>query len=155
MRIAFDERKNSDDPKALSVSQSGVGVVLVNAGEIVARSANKLPPALKSHHRHVDRKISEAERYHFIEHAERAAIITALQAGADLNGATIYCTRFACSDCARMIIWAGIRRAVFGAGLEGEAKWLLSQQAASDMLQMSGVKIDILRAGASPNLSAQ
>lgn len=144
LALASAERSHSDDPKARHVYQSGVGAVIVNRGRLVARAANILPPALKAGHAEADRSISEEERYHFIEHAERAAIFSGLHAHELLAGGTIYCTRFACSDCARAIIWAGLRKAVFGAGYGGEARWIASQRAARDMLRLAGVKVRVI-----------
>ena len=145
LELASAERSHSDDPKARHVYQSGVGAVIVNAGRIVARSANVLPPFLKKRHVDTERSIDEEERYHFVEHAERAAIFKALQAHENLNGGTIYCTRFACSDCARAIIWVGLRRAVFAAGFGNEGRWIASQRAALDMLRFSGVKVRVMQ----------
>jgi dCMP deaminase len=88
--------------------------------------------------------VDENDRYFLIEHAERAAIFKALLAGRDLAGATIYCTRFPCSDCARAVIWAGIKRAVFPAGFAGEDRWLSAQRAALRMLRETGVKVRYL-----------
>jgi dCMP deaminase len=129
--------------------QSGVGAVLVGSRGIIAQSANILPPALKSRHEAQNSTITEEQRYHFIEHAERAAIFQALLAGESLQGATIYCTRFPCSDCARAIVWAGIRRAVFATGYTGEARWLESQRAAMHILRKAGVVARVLNLQAS------
>ena len=136
MLMALDERKASDDPKAQYVVQSGVAAIIVRDGKLIAKSANVLPPSLKAHHVETAKSISEDERYHFVEHAERAAIMQALLRQESLEGATLYCTRFACSDCARAIIWSGIKRVVFASGFAGEAKWLLAQRAAKDMLRL-------------------
>lgn len=144
LSMAYGERASSDDPKAKLVPQSGVGVVIVKDGIVVSRSANVLPPALKTAHVENERGVSEAERYHFIEHAERAAIMMALSKGKSLDGATLYCTRFACSDCARAIIWSGIQRVVFGSGLAEEVRWLEAQQAAEDMLRLAKIKVEVV-----------
>lgn len=144
LTLALGERLRSDDPKARRVMQSGVGAVIVGRQGIIAQSANVLPPALKAHHQAHNRVITEEERYHFIEHAERAAIFQALLSGENLQGATIYCTRFPCSDCARAIVWAGIRRAVFATGYAGEARWLESQRAALHILRKAGVVARVL-----------
>jgi dCMP deaminase len=144
LSLALGERFKSDDPKARHVLQSGVGAVIVGKNGILAQSANVLPPALKSHHESENRSISDEERYHFIEHAERAAIFKALIEGINLHGSTLYGTRFPCSDCARAIIWAGIRRAVFAAGYAGEAHWLESQRAAVHILRKAGVVVRVL-----------
>ena len=47
-------------------------------------------------------------------HAEQNAIIQAASSGADMQGATMFCTNSPCSTCTKMIINAGIRRLVLG-----------------------------------------
>lgn len=143
--MAFEERSQSDDPRAKLVAQSGVGTIIVKDGHVLARSANIMPPRLKAVLARTGRAILDDERYHFIEHAERAAIFEALRRGERLEGATIYCSRFPCSDCARAIISAGITRAVFANGYGGEQRWIDAQRAASSMLRLSGVTVRVLR----------
>ncbi|RPF72680.1 deaminase [Aurantiacibacter spongiae] len=141
---ALGARSQTDDPKAKAFPQSGVGVVIAKGEVELARSANVLPPALAARFRHDMRGISDEERYHVIEHAERAAIYQALQKGIDLSGATLYGTRFPCSDCARAMLWAGIARAVFPSGFAGEDRWVVSQRAALHMLRHAGVTVRYL-----------
>lgn len=144
LTLALGERFRSDDPKARHVLQSGVAAVIVGKSGILAHSANVLPPALKEHHQTHNHEISEEERYHLIEHAERAAIFKALTSGVELEGSTLYGTRFPCSDCARAMVWVGIKRAVFATGYAGEARWLESQRAAVHILRRAGVVVRVL-----------
>lgn len=144
LALALAERTKSDDPKSRQVPQSGVGAVIVMNGQAISRSANVLPPQLKAHHDVKGIGIEEAERYHFIEHAERAAIFLALNNGHQLAGATLYCTRFPCSDCARAIVWTGISRLVVSSGLAGEGRWLEAQRAARQILKRAGVIVRVL-----------
>ena len=74
LALAFTERNKSDDPKSRLVPQSGVGALIVKHGQVISRSANVLPPKLKERFTVDGIDIGEAERYHLIEHAERAAI---------------------------------------------------------------------------------
>jgi dCMP deaminase len=145
LALAFKARRMSDDPKANQVSSSGVGAVLVSAGRVIAQAANVIPPPLKSRKKHQP-LVQETDRYYFIEHAERAAIFTAVAAGEPLSGATLYCTRFPCSDCARALVWFGVSKVVSAAGLTGEEKWLESQRAALKILRGSGVKVRVITA---------
>lgn len=46
-------------------------------------------------------------------HAEQNAIIQAAKLGVSIDGATLYCTHFPCTICAKMIINAGIQRIVY------------------------------------------
>ena len=147
MSQAFAERSSTDDPKGKIVPQSAVGVIIVEGRNLIARSANVLPPEIKRTFEVSDKLVIEDDRYYLIEHAERAAIFKAFLMKADMDNATIYCTRFPCSDCARAIIWAGIKRAVFAGGFAGETKWLTSQRAALRMLRESGIKVRYLPTG--------
>src|SRR5690606_743103 len=98
-------------------------------------SANVLPPRLKSAYQRTNKQIDTTERYHIIEHAERAAIFSVYDTHKDLADATMYCTRFPCSDCARAIIWSGISRLVVPKGFSEEAFWRDRQKAALRMLR--------------------
>ena len=140
----MSERAASDDPKAKMVASSGVGAVLTRGNQEISRSANILPPRIADARIGDRNAVADEERYHIIEHAERAAIFRALRNGHDLSDATIYCTRFPCSDCARAIVWAGITRAVFPSGFAGEERWLASQRAALSMLREAGVTVRYL-----------
>jgi dCMP deaminase len=141
MNAALSERLNTDDPKGKIVQQSSVGAVITKNNFLLARSANVLPPSLKNKMEKNNQIVTDESRYHLIEHAERAAIFQGLISGENLAGATIYCTRFPCSDCARAIVWSGITRAVFAGGFAGEQRWLESQRAALKILRESGVTV--------------
>ena len=53
-------------------------------------------------------------------HAEQNAIIQAAKLGAQIAGATLYCTHQPCILCAKMIVNAGIVRVVYGEGYPDE-----------------------------------
>jgi dCMP deaminase len=141
---AFIERKATDDPKGKIVLQSAVGAVIAERSKEIVRSANILPPGIRDSFRNTNQEIIEEDRYFLIEHAERAAIFKAFHSHADLSKSTIYCTRFPCSDCARAIVWAGIKRAVFPEGFAKEKRWLASQRAALRILREGGVVVRYL-----------
>ena len=145
--MAVAERDKSDDPKAVHVRQSGVGAVIVGKNGVISKSANVLPPSLKQRHDADGLPVTESERYHLIEHAERAAIFKSLLSGQSLAGATLYCTRFPCSDCARAMVWAGISRVVLASGYAGEEKWLESQRVAMRLMRRAGVIVKINKRG--------
>lgn len=144
MYEAFAERAATDDPKGKIVLQSAVGAVIAERNKEISRSANVLPPGLKEQYHGRGQEVTEEDRYHLIEHAERAAIYKAFHAHSSMTKATIYCTRFPCSDCARAIVWAGIKRAVFAGGFAGEKRWLASQRAALRILRDGGVTVRYL-----------
>lgn len=144
LSIAQKERKRSDDPNAIITPMSGVGAVIASKAGIISKSANVLPPLLKKIFDDRGLTVAKNQRYFIIEHAERAAIYSALTTGADLTMATMYCTRFPCSDCARAIIWSGLKRAVFSNGFDSGTQWRGAQQEALKMLRLSGVTVRIL-----------
>ncbi len=139
---AFTVAKDTDDPKAKIESRSGVGAVIVRERKIVGESANRLPAAIRELYTLED-PFSE-ERYHFLEHAERSVIYTALAVGEQLDGSTIYCTRFPCSDCARAIIAVGIKRIVVAKGFADEGDWVISQRSALKLFRLAGTTVRYL-----------
>ncbi len=52
------------------------------------------------------------EKLFYIQHAERAVILKAALNGVQTRGLTLVCPWFACGDCAKAIIFAGIKRVV-------------------------------------------
>lgn len=145
LSLAIRECAHSDDPKAQTVPESAVGAVIVRNNNILSASANVLPDAIKEQMLKRGYPIKPEERYQVIEHAERAAIFKGMHRGEDLNGATMYCTRFPCSDCARAILWSRIGRLVVTAGFGSEGAWLPSQRAALMMLRAGGIKVRYLK----------
>lgn len=81
-------------------------------------------------------------KYSYVEHAERNAIYTAARGGVETEGLTMYVPWFACADCARAIIQAGIvevvgHKAIFDKTME---RWKDSIAVAHGMLTEAGVK---------------
>ena len=92
----------SDDPHTRN------GAVLVSRdNRVIGSGANCLPIGVSSNNR-----LARPKKYSFIEHAERNAIFAACRQGENTSGATLYCPWFACAECARAIIQAGIVRIV-------------------------------------------
>jgi deoxycytidylate deaminase len=112
------------------------GAILV-AGRHTVYAANCVPPGVKRN----DRRLSAPVKYDFIEHAERAAIHRAAAAGFATAGATLYCPWFACPDCARAIIIAGVREVVGLISLRNAtpARWLKKVEVACEMIEEAGV----------------
>jgi dCMP deaminase len=84
---------------------------------------------------------SAPEKYLFIEHAERAAIYRAASLGVSTAGASLYCPWFACCDCARAIIMAGISEVVGLVSLRNATpeRWQENIKLAEKMLAEAGV----------------
>jgi len=111
------------------------------SGEIVV-AANRLPPEVVVS----EARLARPAKYQFVEHAERGAIFAAAKAGIRTHNATLYCPWFACADCARAIILAGITRVVGHTVPRSQAngRWAESIAAADQMLRESGVQIELL-----------
>jgi dCMP deaminase len=99
-----------------------VGAVLVKDKRILATGYNGAPSGLR-HCLEIgcmrDKMgIPSGERHELCRglHAEQNALIQAAKLGFSVDGATLYCTTFPCSICAKMLINAGIIRIVY---LEG------------------------------------
>ena len=112
------------------------GAVLVTSRQTIF-AANCVPPGVARH----EHRLARPFKYDFIEHAERAAIYKAAAAGAATAGATLYCPWFACTDCARAIVMAGIREVVGLIALRNATpgRWLLKVEMAEKMLKEAGV----------------
>ncbi|MBD5637017.1 MAG: cytidine deaminase [Clostridia bacterium] len=65
----------------------------------------------------------------YAAHAEQNAIIQAARYGANIDGATLYCTHQPCVICAKMIINAGIKRVVYKEGYPDEFSLKLFEEA--------------------------
>jgi len=120
------------------------GAVLVNtelgALTFVTAGYNNFPRNVgQTEERMKDRDIKLA----YIEHAERNAIFSAAQIGYSTRHLTLYAPWFACADCGRAIIQAGIKEVV-GHTLMDEItpdRWKQSIDFARRMLLEAGVKM--------------
>lgn len=126
--------KYSDDPRTKN------GAVLVGRnGSWILSGANKLPSLVS---RLPERLVAPAKGV-YMEHAERAAIFQAARFGCATDGATMYCPWFACTDCARAIIEAGIAEVV-GHTKHREltdARWIDTVKQGDAMLREAGVRM--------------
>lgn len=97
-----------------------VGAILVKDHRIITTGYNGAPAGLK----HCDElggcmreklgfKSGEGHEHCRSLHAEQNAVIQAAIIGVSIQGATLYCTTFPCSLCARILIGAGISRIVY------------------------------------------
>jgi dCMP deaminase len=92
----------SDDPR------THVGAILLSRDGRTVAAANQITRGI---HRDPARLTGE-QKYRYVEHAERSAIYLAARSGIPTDGATLFCTWYACLDCARGIILAGVREVV-------------------------------------------
>jgi dCMP deaminase len=127
--------QHSHDPETQN------GAVLVT-NRLTIYAANCIPKAVALQ----EHRLARPFKYDFIEHAERAAIYKAASAGAATAGATLYCPWFACTDCARAIVSAGIKEVVGLIALRNAtpARWLLKVEMAEKMLEEACVSQRLL-----------
>jgi dCMP deaminase len=112
------------------------GALLVSTMGEVVLAANTMPEIESRPERFVRPK-----KYLYIEHAERNAIYLAARRGICTENATLYVPWFACADCARAIIQAGITRVVghIVPWMQTPDRWKESVRAAESMLEEAGV----------------
>jgi len=137
MRVAYRHAASfSDDPDTMN------GAVLVLRSGDVHLGANRIPPSVRKH----PERLVRPEKYLWLEHAERDAILSACRAGGSTVGSTLYCPWFACPDCARAIIQAGVHEVVGHVSPLSRTprRWSDLIATASVMLKESGVKTRIV-----------
>jgi dCMP deaminase len=120
----------SDDPN------TKVGAVLVTGSRRVY-GCNLIPNKID----YVGLLRDGETKHTFTEHAERVAIYRAAAAGVPTAGAKLYAPWFACPDCARAIILAGISEVIGLASLDAQTpdRWRRQIDVALTMLRQAGV----------------
>ena len=118
-----------------------VGAVLVRDRFIIATGYNGAPTGV-SHCGEVgclreQQRIPSGERHELCRglHAEQNAVIQAALHGAGTKGATLYCTNYPCSICAKMLINAGVVGAVVSNDYHDPL--------AKDMLTEAGIEVTL------------
>ena len=113
-------------------------MTLISYQPAMCYGANHFPRNVKEFAERWERPL----KYQYVEHAERNAIYTAAKDGFRTQGSTMYCPWFACSDCGRAIIQAGIKEVVGHKWSlhESSPHWKESIAIAMQMLEEAGVK---------------
>jgi len=113
LKQAYTYAGGSPDPRTKN------GAVLVNSEKfIIGYSANRFPRRVQeTTERLNNRKI----KLQIIVHAEHAAILHAARFGKATTESTLYCPFYACNECSKAIIEAGIVRVVGHAQLMSKA----------------------------------
>lgn len=124
-----------------------IGAVIVKNKTIISGGYNGICRGVddKKECRHV-----RPEKYHWFEHAERNAIYNAARIGVSTIRATLYTNGIPCTDCARGIIQAGIRRIVvhapwcykWGYIQSGNPEWCGDLERTMMMCNESGVEAE-------------
>lgn len=127
--------RESEDPRtqngALLRAKSGYVVTAANTVPVGSLRPDRLAPPLK---------------YSFMEHAERNVIYAAAKLGVATDKATLYCPWFACCDCARAIVQAGVIRVVGHTKprLLTPDRWQETVHRADGILRDAGVEIVLI-----------
>jgi dCMP deaminase len=136
--MAYQEATKSPDPS----TQNGAVVVSAGAAGTTVADHNRFPEKVELTRERLERPL----KYEFIEHAERNVIYKCARLGIPTHGATMYVPWFACSDCARAIIQAGIAHVVGHQRMADETpdRWRDSIGTAMTMLEEAGVRITMI-----------
>ncbi|MBU1175305.1 MAG: dCMP deaminase family protein [Alphaproteobacteria bacterium] len=129
MGFALHAAKKSKD-------STKVGAVLVGPeGEIRLTGYNGPPRGVSD----LPERRERPQKYLFASHAEANLIAFAAREGIRTSGCTVYVTHMCCSACTRILIQAGVRAIVFGAGTTSMPKEEFA--AARDMFEEAGVAL--------------
>jgi len=130
MIVALQQALLSPDPSTQN------GAILVR-DDIVGRGYNCFPDGVE----YLPERWKRPIKYSYIEHAERNAIFNAARCGSCAAGTTLYCTWFACADCARAIIQAGVVRVVGVAKHASHGQWNESISIGDIMMAEAGIEV--------------
>lgn len=138
LRIAYNHARNSPD-----LSTQNGAIILDESDEakyspIIAWGCNTLPDGCEI----TPARLERPAKYLWTEHAERNAIYCAARLGARCDGATMVCPWFACADCGRAIIQAGVKRVVGHKKMFDETpeRWKESIENAWTMFREAGIE---------------
>ena len=140
LRFAYETaHKFSTDPS------TQVGAVIVKADQYtddvqMCAHANCFPKGVQETEERWERPI----KYSYVEHAERNVIYAAARQGFATQDCVMYAPWFACADCARAIIQAGIVEVVGDARpnkmMSADCRWRETIEIAYGMFDEAGVK---------------
>lgn len=127
---------HSDDPSTHN------GAVLVPLQGDIIYGTNHFPRGVLK----TPDRLERPKKYAYMEHAERDTILKAADNGVQTRGATLYVPWYACADCARAIIEAGIIRVVGHKQMFDKTpeRWRVSIADGDIMLDEAGVMRDVL-----------
>lgn len=115
-----------------------IGAVAVNDDRrILATGYNGFPKGISDN---AARLNNREEKYKFVVHAEMNCIYNATHQGVSLNGSTLYVTGLpVCSDCAKGIISAGVKRIVMVQDDDVPDIWKEHWERSTEILWEAGV----------------
>jgi dCMP deaminase len=120
-----------------------LGAILYSDKFAIGQGVNRLPKGVL----HLPERLERPLKYEFTEHAERNAIYDAARHGFPTDKAKLYAPWFACTDCGRAIIEAGIKEVIGHAPiyrldkrLDGRKDWQDSIEKTLQMFREAKVK---------------
>lgn len=118
------------------------GAIIVSVDGLFVKGVNRLPDGVRV----VPQRLEKDRKATWIEHAERDAIYAAARHGVKTAGGVMYCPWFACPDCARAIIQAGIVEVVGHAKPDSMTpeRWREPVRIARGMLSEASVRQTII-----------
>lgn len=147
LRSAYRLARSSPDP-----STQNAAILLDPVSlELVSTGFNAFPEGVQ----YSDERWERPAKYDFIEHAERNSIFRAAKRGLQTGGTIMVCPWAACSDCARAIVCAGVKKLVRhkDASDRSPERWIESIKVADTILHEGGVEIlDIVGSVGAPQL---
>lgn len=118
------------------------GAALMSYCGRVVTSANVLPRGVAAERS----RLTRPQKYKFIEHAERAVIFRAAEAGIATSRSKMCCLWAACASCARAIAMSGVSEVICHAALRerSPARWVDEIAAGDAILREAGVTVRLI-----------
>ena len=116
-----------------------VGCIIVGHDkEIRATGFNGFPRGVNDD---ADRYADRNTKLLYIVHAEANAVAAAARVGVSLKGCTAVVTKFPCSQCAALLIQAGVTK-VMAPSFKRDDRWIASNRAAETMFTEAKVSVE-------------
>jgi dCMP deaminase len=127
-------KEHATDPS----TQNGALIIDPWTQQVLAQGANHFPRGVQEN----DFRWERPQKYQFVEHAERNSIYDAAAKGIKTDGRWMICPWYACTDCARAIIQAKIKKVIgHQTTLDWTPEhWKDSIEVALNMLDEAGVE---------------
>lgn len=133
---ALKEALNSPDPS----TQNGA-ILISGSYSYLGRGFNHFPSGVDPQYWHGDKEA----KYARVVHAEVSAILAAARNGLRTGGSTLVCPWAACSNCAKHIVDAGVKRLVrcswANSGVTTGSHWYADCEIGDDIMASGGVEV--------------
>lgn len=135
LRQAYTLALRSPDPS----TQNGALLLRTDHAYVISQGCNEFPANVE----YREERWKRPDKYKYIEHAERNAILGAAKYGQRVEGSTMVAPWAACSDCARAIIQSGVHTLVRHQDASDKSPdfWLEEIVVADQMLHEAGVVV--------------